>query len=427
MRTVPPSAMGFVVFIAAALNVHPCAVSVKALFTAPKTSVASPLVIPPAIIKCAACISWSSATVNGWLLEASVLNRATSGADWFDWQVAARLPPDRTSHVLDLERGLTYRFRLAGMSDEGAHPFGLPTAPICALGDPQLMEERPAGGDRIDAPSTKMLLQPTARPSDVAPWAGDPGIGAPPSPSPSVAVASSHICSASWGSGEQPLLSLVPTTADLALLQAQSSLVAALRAGRKRVRVECRPPGLNWPIAASHPLSEPLLGYVAIALAEALHGLRVMCIFPSEARGAHAQRAYEKISGRFPRCRLSGIAGAVTSEGMEEGVDYIPGVDPADPSDVYVFVAPTSSNDDAVDWALQRAVERAPHATFVLLNPDSAHAGARTHAAGGGWRVPPPPCAPRRSVPAVGFVSYRGAGGLGVRPADCVCVALWVL
>ena len=93
----------------------------------------------------------------------------------------------------------------------------------------------------------------------------------------------------------------MPTSADHALLQAQASLISAIRgppsaatgdggAGcGKRLRVELMPPGLNRLIENSHAYSEPLLGFTSLALAEAMEGLTTTVIFPSAGTAAAAQ------------------------------------------------------------------------------------------------------------------------------------------
>ena len=175
------------------------------------------------------------------------------------------------------------------------------------------------------------------------PW-DSPGLASAAAPPPPAPAPSDDLRSNVWTGDDQPLLCMVPTTAELALLQAQSSLVAALRAGRSRVRIDLQPPGLNRAIEGSHAFSEPLLGYTAISLAEALIGRRVTCVFASTGGAAAASRYYEKFSGRLPTCAVGGLSRAVTKDALAEGVDFTRGlVEPSDPSDVYLVVAPTNS------------------------------------------------------------------------------------
>ena len=86
------------------------------------------------------------------------------------------------------------------------------------------------------------------------------------------------------------------------MAQAQASVVAAVRAGEKRLRVEVLPPGLNKMIEGSHAYSEPLLGYVGLSLAAALRGLSVQTIFPSAGTAAGAASSYKRAMGSEGPC-----------------------------------------------------------------------------------------------------------------------------
>ena len=181
----------------------------------------------------------------------------------------------------------------------------------------------------------------------------------------------------SWSPGEAPLLRRVPTSSEVALLQAQSSLIAAVTDGNgpmeKRLRLEVLPPGLNKIIENSHAYSEPLLGLVSLALAECLHGLKVETIFPSAGTMAAAQASFKKATGRLcgSHVGMGAFKAAVTRDLIAEGFDFTAScVDPNDPADVYLIVSPTNSRGDAVALAVQQAVEKCPSSCFVLLNPD---------------------------------------------------------
>jgi hypothetical protein len=131
--------------------------------------------------------------------------------------------------------------------------------------------------------------------------------------------------------------------------QAQASLVEAVRAGKKRLRVELRPPGLNRALEASHAYSAPLLGYSALALAESLRGLRVTAIFASAGDAAAAQRTVERFDGRLGASHvLSGsLSGAVTRDAISEGAHTTP-------------AGPTRARPTCVSWT-QHTI--AAHAT----------------------------------------------------------------
>ena len=361
----------------------PPSVTLRALHRVPPSSTASYLILPPKTVQLRAVVSWqASAAADGWLLMVSVRSDAEpiDANAWSSWEPAATLMADETSYVITAEPGLCYKFRVAGLSNtEGQLPFSEATLPISALGDPTLAVSADLGTTN-SKPSVLEAYEslwssppPTAVPSpsaeDVMPW-DSPGLAAaPPPPAPPPA---DDLRSDVWSSSEQhPLLSMVPATAELALLQAQSSLAAAVRAGGSRLRVELQPPGLNPALDGSHPVSEPLLGFTAISLVEVLRGMRVNVIFPSAGNAAAAQRAYERFSGRLAACTLGGITGAVTRDAIASGVDFTPGiVDANDPADVYLFVAPSNSRGDAVALAVQQAVDKVPGACFVLLNPD---------------------------------------------------------
>ena len=157
------------------------------------------------------------------------------------------------------------------------------------------------------------------------------------------------------------------------MAQAQASVVAAVRAGEKRLRVEVLPPGLNKMIEGSHAYSEPLLGYVGLSLAAALRGLSVQTIFPSAGTAAGAASSYKRAMGSEVGAHVSlgGFSGAVTRDLIAEGIDFTAKcVDPSQPADVYLLVAPANSRGDAVALAVEQAVAKVPDACFVLLNPD---------------------------------------------------------
>lgn len=360
----------------------PPAVSMRALTRAPTSSIASYL-IKPQSLPISALVSWQTVAleftttdVDGWLLETSVCSEAAA-AECSDWEAVATLQADETSHVVNLEPGLGYRFRVAGLSnEEGQLPFGEPTPVISSLGDPNGIDEAKASSMTASFGATLPLWpgDPPPPPSPPAPaieeampWDTPGQAAAPP---PAAPAASESLRAVAWGAGEQPLLSIVPTCAELALHQAQASLVAAVCAGETRLRVDMLPPGLNPALEGSHSLSEPLLGFSALALADALKGLKVQAVFASAGTAAAANKYYERFAGRLASCELGALAGAVTRDEVKAGQDFTPSVDADAPCDVYVFVAPRNARGDAVALAVEAAVERVPSACFVLLNPD---------------------------------------------------------
>ena len=122
--------MASMVLCLASLTTTP-SVSMRALHRVPQQSIASYIALPPRTVELRGIVSWPAADVQGWLLEVSVCSEAVDGGAWYDWEAAATLPGDETSHILNLQPGLGYRFRLAGLSDsEGQLPFSSPTSPI---------------------------------------------------------------------------------------------------------------------------------------------------------------------------------------------------------------------------------------------------------------------------------------------------------
>lgn len=360
--------------------------SIRAIHSSPKTSVASYL-IEPRSVRTAVLLTWPrDVSIAGWLVEVSVLHEA-AGKDWHAWEPAATLPASETSHLINLEPGLSYAFRIAGLSDaEGQMPFGEATPPVSVLGDPSgalqydaisgcyLPHEAEAMSANAAAGAEEEEAEEDEQEHEAMPWdaaglaAVRPSRAPPPAPTAADALRTDV-----WAAGETPLLSLVPTSADLALLQAQSSLLAAVRAGEKRLRVELLCPGLNRVIESSHAYSEPLLGFTALALAESLRGLKVQCVFPSAGTGAGARSAFEKAASHPLSSHVSvgAFSGAVTRDAIASDHDFTAKcVDPEAPADVYLVVAPTNSRGDAVALAVRQAVDKVPGACWVIFNPD---------------------------------------------------------
>ena len=74
--------------------------------------------------RCAAC-------------EGPLKNEADTNATPFPWEPAATLGAATTMHIVNLEPGLAYSFRLAALSEAaGQLPFSTPTQPVSALGSP---------------------------------------------------------------------------------------------------------------------------------------------------------------------------------------------------------------------------------------------------------------------------------------------------
>ena len=290
-------------------------VELRALHSSPPSSVHS-YISQLRVVRVCAVISWPStlpAHIAGHLIEAA-RRPDLCGTEWSEsnaqWEPVVDLPLDgsATSHVVELDPGITYAFRVAALSEtDGQLPFSEPTETVSALGMPAVADSETGCYLPYGAESTAAAASRNAPASDRGdqPWdsVGSTGLGED-APHPDTPTPFDHARSDSWDlAGACPLLSLVPTTAELALLQAQASLLAAVRtfhdgAGREaigegagaRLRLDVLPPGLNKIIEHSHAYSEPLLGLTALALADALRGLRVQVrirIVPP--RRAHAR------------------------------------------------------------------------------------------------------------------------------------------
>ena len=151
------------------------------------------------------------------------------------------------------------------------------------------------------------------------PWDSVASSALRPPPSPTEAE---YLRIDTWSpAAASPLLSYVPTSAELALMQAQAALVDAVRSQHaSRLRIELLPPGLNRAIENSHAYREPLLGFTALCLANALHGLRVGVLFSSAGSAASAADVYSRrTGGRLvgAHVRLGAIDGAVTRERID--------------------------------------------------------------------------------------------------------------
>jgi hypothetical protein len=215
-------------------------VSVRALYNAPPTSVASYL-IQPRRVKLCAVVSWPEcAGVAGWLLEASVRAEAVKGGP-STWEPAATLPADETTHLVNIEPGLAYSFRLAALSElDGQLPFSDATKPVSVLRrgsgtvrpaavrlDASLAAAAPRAAAALvpppellpwDMPASTAAAPPPP-PAEVLPWDA-PAAPVSAAPAPSAPTPMGDLRSESWlVTDEQPLLNLVPTSAELALLQ----------------------------------------------------------------------------------------------------------------------------------------------------------------------------------------------------------------
>ena len=386
----------------------PLKVSISAIFSHPKTSVESHIVALRTV-RSSATISWpvveqeeEGELMAGWLLEASVLQEAAP-SDWSAWEPAATLPGKETSYTVPLEPGLAYKFRLAGLSDtRGQLPFTAETPAVSVLaGGPSSSSEALGGGisgcyvpheaealaNAVEAARHHLASEHSTGADEIMPWdsAGVASVTSarapPPAPSPADALETRAWRIGGDASATNPLLALVPTSTEVALLQAQASLAAAFQAGERRVRIELLPPGLNRGIEHSHAYSEPAMGSASLALAESLRGCTVQVIFPSAGTAAGAQAAFSTALGRqlSAHVRLGAFSGAVTRDAVAEGmravnadfVDFTSKcVDPSDPADVYLVAAPANGRGDAVALAVEQAVRKVPNACWVLLNPD---------------------------------------------------------
>jgi len=372
---------------------------IRSLRSDPPTSTYSYL-STPRLISVFAVLSWSSSPdAAGILLEGRARSEVVQDAKWGDWGQAALLEGTETSHVFTLEPGLEYSFRMARLTEaQGQLPFSEPSEVVSVLCSS-------VEATTIKGPSTAAAPPPATRPTDddAMPWDVAPrmkkqqaqraqataDVGQPWDAAGCHSVeecvvdaearatpGEQHPRADEWRhgvGGNHPLLTVVPTTPELALLQAQASLNAAVRSGATRLRVETMPPGLNKVIENSHAYSEPLLGLTALALAEALRVRRVCVVFPSAGTGAGGQAAFARAVGRPVSAHVSvgALLGAVTRDGIATGVDYTAKcVSADDPCDVYIVAAPTNSRGDAVVMAIEQAVHKVPSACWVLLNPD---------------------------------------------------------
>jgi len=248
----------------AAMRAPAPSVRLSALHTAPTRSTASYLTVLRVVHVCAV-LTWQpdSGTPAAWRLEGRVRPEALTGAEWSEWEAAVTLDGTTTSYAFPLEPGLSYSFRLAELDkDERPAPFSQPTPLISALGWPGSRVEvigecrMPAAAEvegsamsqasedalaALKAPIFRQWHAPFHGVSSMSlesgdadmPWDSVGGSHRPPTP-PSAPSLSEYLRADSWIPPESPLLSIVPTSAELALLQAQSSLVTAVRMGRQQ-------------------------------------------------------------------------------------------------------------------------------------------------------------------------------------------------
>jgi len=344
-----------------ALTVPP-AVSVQGVFRAPRVSTESYLT-DPSLVRLSAVVSWTlekKTAVKSRLLEARVQSEVTG--EWSDWEPAAVFDAEETSHAVPIEPGLKYQFRLAGLSEEGQQllMYSEASETVSALGDPGRRQEFVGPQKRAEADPMALVLD-TSDATDG--WLVKR----------SERTRIQTVIRGTWAPGEQPLLALAPTSAEVALLQAQESLVSAIRSGKKRLRIDLLVPGLNPEIQSSHTMNNRLKDYTALALANALPGLRVQTIFPSAGEAAAAAAAFARVNGQplGEHVGLGSISGAVSREAVQAGVDFTPSSVSGDaPADVYIVVAPTNNRGDAVAFAVEQAVAKVPNASWVLFNPD---------------------------------------------------------
>ena len=172
--------------------------------------------------------------------------------------------------------------------------------------------------------------------------------------------------------------------------------------GRAEITTARARTGLNKLIENSHAYSEPLLGFTALALAEALcarviippipprapppvyrqcrshrasyapaclvrrEGLTVTVIFPSAGTAAAAQASFKTALGRpvSGHVRTGAISAAVTRTLIAEGYDFTKCVRADEPSDVYLVAAPVNSRGDAVVMAVEQAVDKVSDADW---------------------------------------------------------------
>ena len=373
----------FITLVSGAILPAP-SVSLRALYRSPPNSITTYLVTAAAVRTCAV-LSWAPDGGQA-VLEGRARSEAVADEPWSEWTVAATLAGDADSYVQELEPGLAFQLRLR----RGGEPFSEPTPILSALGEGQTAESiegcyvpeparAAAAAAAVDA-APKGGAGSSTMVDDDMPW-DSPGAAtadaknarggreaeAPPQ--------AEHARADEWAPPLQPppLLAAVPTSAEVALLQAQASLLSAVRSGRRRLRVDLLAPGLNRLIENSHAYSEPLMGFAALHLAEAMQHLRVKVIFPSAGTAAGGEAAFRRALGRDLRSHVSvgAVSGAVTRDAIAEGHDFTARcVSAADPCDAYLVAAPANARGDAVVLAVEQAVEKMPDATWILFNPD---------------------------------------------------------
>eukprot|EP00966_Prymnesium_polylepis_P150534 3477254-Prymnesium_polylepis.1 len=115
-------------------------VSIRALHSAPPTSISTYLGSVARLMRIFAVVSWAvdpSPDSAGFVIEGRARSEAADATDtaaWDeDWQVAATVDGSTSSYLFELEPGLEYSYRVAEMSGGGGGDGGRCFSEACAV------------------------------------------------------------------------------------------------------------------------------------------------------------------------------------------------------------------------------------------------------------------------------------------------------
>eukprot|EP00171_Calliarthron_tuberculosum_P020992 IDg20992t1 len=156
--------------------------------------------------------------------------------------------------------------------------------------------------------------------------------------------------------------SAVPRNLNEAVKVCARALDAAAAGGARRMRVRALVPGLNPALEDSFPYNEKLLLMLTLSLVRTSDALaeapRVALLFKSAGTAAAATNACKSSGERLPDHVDIGVYD--DARALPEKIDGA----------VRVIVNPVSARGNPVVNEIERAVNRDPGATWVLLNPD---------------------------------------------------------